>query len=446
MPRTRRRFLEQVVGGAALSAAAPSLADAEILRAGSPTPPGSGRYDYLGRTPDYREWAVVPRGLTVKSIEHFRRESLALVRITASDGRSGWGQIARDEANISAEVLHSGLIVPLVVGRDISEIDAINDAAIDAQLKFPWSFSCVARWPVSTPRSGSSTVRSPANRWRSCSADRRGRSPVYGLSMRRDISPADEALGLARIRDQGRLQSLKIRLGNTRRPQSRRGAGTERGDHSGGAQGGGTEHRALCRCEQLLHPGRRHPHGGGPLRMRTTPRSKSRAWYWELEWTQEVTRALSIEVQGGEQDNDMAQRRRIITLRAVDIVQPDICYVRGPTRAWRVARMAQAAGLRDQAARGERLARHGVHDAPPRGPAESRRGRVFHRGRCGDHQAGQGDVRSRSGDEGWARRDAGWPRVGRPHQGRLADSRRAPAESRVVAEPTRGAGSEVRDI
>ena len=67
--------------------------------------------------------------------------------------------------------------------------------------------------------------------------------------------------------------------------------------------------------------------------------------YWELEWTREVTEALDIDVQGGEQDNDMAQWRRMIAMRAVDIVQPDICYTGGLTRAWRVAQMADAAGL-----------------------------------------------------------------------------------------------------
>ena len=41
----------------------------------------------------------------------------------------------------------------------------------------------------------------------------------------------------------------------------------------------------------------------------------------------------------------MAQWRRMIAMRAVDIVQPDICYVGGLTRAWRVAKMAEAAGL-----------------------------------------------------------------------------------------------------
>ena len=104
MTRTRRRrFLEQVAAGAALSAAAPALASAGSPAQGSGRPPGAGRYDYLGRTPGYKDWAVVPRGLTVKSVETFQRESLALVRITASDGKVGWGQIAPYEADISAD-------------------------------------------------------------------------------------------------------------------------------------------------------------------------------------------------------------------------------------------------------------------------------------------------------------------------------------------------------
>ena len=54
--------------------------------------------------------------------------------------------------------------------------------------------------------------------------------------------------------------------------------------------------------------------------------------------------ALKLFVAGGEQDNDMAQWRRIIRMNAVDICQPDICYIGGLTRAIRVARMAEKAG------------------------------------------------------------------------------------------------------
>ena len=48
---------------------------------------------------------------------------------------------------------------------------------------------------------------------------------------------------------------------------------------------------------------------------------------------------------GGEQDVDLAQWKRMIDMRAVDIVQPDICYVGGLTRALRVAAMAAEAGF-----------------------------------------------------------------------------------------------------
>jgi len=66
--------------------------------------------------------------------------------------------------------------------------------------------------------------------------------------------------------------------------------------------------------------------------------------HWELEWTAEVATAMDIPVAGGEQDNDLAQWRCMIRMNAVDIAQPDVLYVGGITRAWRVAQMARAAG------------------------------------------------------------------------------------------------------
>jgi L-alanine-DL-glutamate epimerase-like enolase superfamily enzyme len=64
-----------------------------------------------------------------------------------------------------------------------------------------------------------------------------------------------------------------------------------------------------------------------------------------LEQTAEVTRALSIDVAGGEQDWDLQQWKRIIAMRAVDIIQPDILYLGGMTRSMEVARMGHTAGL-----------------------------------------------------------------------------------------------------
>ena len=67
--------------------------------------------------------------------------------------------------------------------------------------------------------------------------------------------------------------------------------------------------------------------------------------YWELEWIQQVSDALSIPVAGGEQDWDLQQWKRITGMHAVDIAQPDICYIGGVTRFLRGAALADAAGI-----------------------------------------------------------------------------------------------------
>ena len=58
-----------------------------------------------------------------------------------------------------------------------------------------------------------------------------------------------------------------------------------------------------------------------------------------------MTDALAIDVTGGEQDWDLATWARMIDMRAVDVVQPDVMYMGGIARTLRVVRMAAAAGL-----------------------------------------------------------------------------------------------------
>ena len=67
--------------------------------------------------------------------------------------------------------------------------------------------------------------------------------------------------------------------------------------------------------------------------------------YWKLDETKQVTDALSIDVTGGEQDWDLGVWERMIAMRAVDVVQPDVMYMGGITRTLKVVQMAAAAGL-----------------------------------------------------------------------------------------------------
>jgi L-alanine-DL-glutamate epimerase-like enolase superfamily enzyme len=66
----------------------------------------------------------------------------------------------------------------------------------------------------------------------------------------------------------------------------------------------------------------------------------------ELTETQQATKALTIPVSCGEQDSSLWRFRWMMQNGVMDIVQPDINYNGGIIRAIRVARMAEALGLK----------------------------------------------------------------------------------------------------
>jgi L-alanine-DL-glutamate epimerase-like enolase superfamily enzyme len=70
--------------------------------------------------------------------------------------------------------------------------------------------------------------------------------------------------------------------------------------------------------------------------------------YWELAETRQVhdaAKTMGISIAGGEQDYMLSQWRSYCSPQAVDIAQPDICYIGGFSRSLLVARMSQRAGL-----------------------------------------------------------------------------------------------------
>ena len=61
--------------------------------------------------------------------------------------------------------------------------------------------------------------------------------------------------------------------------------------------------------------------------------------------TKKVTEALEIAVTGGEQDCDIRIWQDLIDRKVTDIMQPDVMYMGGLTRALRVAEMANKANI-----------------------------------------------------------------------------------------------------
>jgi L-alanine-DL-glutamate epimerase-like enolase superfamily enzyme len=298
-------------------------------------------YPYLGRTDDYKEWNVIDSGLTIVKIETFTRDSFGIVRITTNDGKQAYGQLSTSEPDITATVLHRQ-IAPQVLGQDPAHIDALNDRVIDANMKFPWSYVCrglagidTAIWDLYGKIKDKPVCE--------LIGGKTDPFPVYGSSMRRDISPADEAARLAKLRDSHGFTAFKVRAGLTV-------------GHNRDAAPGRTEklipevRRAVGDSVRLMADGNSCYTPPRAIEIGKRMQGQDYYWfeepcpYWEMEWTAEVAAALNMFIAGGEQDNDMAQWRRMIRMNVVDIVQPDLCYVGGLTRALRVAKMAQAGG------------------------------------------------------------------------------------------------------
>lgn len=298
-------------------------------------------YPYLGRTEDYEEFRIIEPGLKIAKIESWAQRDYGIVRITTSDGKEGYGQLSPFEADITATVLHRQ-VARQVLGSDPARIDALVDRVIDANMKFPWTYTCralagvdTAIWDLYGKIKGKPVC--------ALLGGKTDPFPVYGSSMRRDISPQDEAERLARLRDERGFAAFKVRLG------------TPTG-HDKDAAPGRTEalipavRKAVGENIRLLGDGNSCFTPPRAIEVGRRMEDNHFFWfeepcpYWELEWTAEVAAALTMNVAGGEQDNDLAQWRRMLRLNAVDIAQPDLCYLGGFTRAWRVAKLAQKAG------------------------------------------------------------------------------------------------------
>ena len=329
MTPTRRAFLG--------SAAAVGLAGGCAPR---PSPvPAAGLDAFRDRL------RALPRksGLRLRRLETFTRDTtVSLVRATADDGSEGWGQIAPYDADLSAKVLHRK-IAPLALGADPYDLDAISDRAIESNYKFHWSFVCralagldTALWDLRGRREGKGVVELLGSAARPV--------PVYGSSMSRTIRPAEEADRMARLRDEKGFRAFKIRIGKVCGHDQDQWPGRTEELVPAVRRAVGREVVLYADANSCYTPARA-VEVGRFLEAHGYVHFEEPCPYWELEWTAQVAAALDLLVTGGEQDNDLAQWRRMIRMGAVDVAQPDVCYVGGFTRALRVAVLAGEAGL-----------------------------------------------------------------------------------------------------
>jgi L-alanine-DL-glutamate epimerase-like enolase superfamily enzyme len=280
--------------------------------------------------------------MKIRSIETFTTQYVCFVRVRTEDGAEGWGQVAPYHADITAQVVHRQ-VAPHVLGKDGDDIDALVDLVPEKEHKFPGSYIQravggldTALWDLKAKRAGKPVC--------ALIGGTPGTVRAYASSMKRDITPTDEADRFLRLRDKHGFDAFKFRVG------------AEVG-HDVDEWPGRTEEivptirKALGDDAALLVDGnsgfspKRAIEVGRMLEDNGVGHFEEPCPYWHYDQTKQVTDALSLDVTGGEQDCSLVDYQRMVDQRVVDIIQPDICYIGGLTRTLRAAAMAEKAGL-----------------------------------------------------------------------------------------------------
>ena len=280
--------------------------------------------------------------MKIQSIETFTNEFVCFVHVRTDDGREGWGQVAPYFADITATVLHRQ-VAPYALGQDALDIDYLVDIIPEREHKFPGSYLRraiggldTALWDLRGRMEGKSV----------CELIGGSPGPIrtYGSSMKRDITPQDEAERFVGLRDRFGYDAFKFRIGSE--------CGHDQDEWPGRTEeivpkvrGALDDDVALLVDANSCYSPEKAIEIGHMLQDNGISHFEEPCPYWEYEQTRQVTEALDVDVTGGEQDCELQNWRRMIAMRAVDIVQPDICYLGGLTRTLRVAAMAAEAGL-----------------------------------------------------------------------------------------------------
>jgi L-alanine-DL-glutamate epimerase-like enolase superfamily enzyme len=283
-----------------------------------------------------------PPEMLIQKLETFANEFVGFVRVTADTGDEGWGQLSTYNADITAEIFHRQ------VARHALDTDAIDfgptlERINEREHKFPGSYLRramtgldTALWDLRGKLEGKPVT--------SLLGGKPGKIRAYASSMKRDITPEDEARRFLKLRDEKGFTAFKWRVGaecghdidewpgrtEAIVPLVSRALG-DGIDKLVDANSGFSPKRAIAVGRLLESEGIGHFEEPCP--------------YWEFAQTKEVADALSLDVTGGEQDCEFTAWERMIEMRAVDIIQPDIMYLGGITRSLHVARLGAKAGL-----------------------------------------------------------------------------------------------------
>jgi L-alanine-DL-glutamate epimerase-like enolase superfamily enzyme len=280
--------------------------------------------------------------MKIQKLETFCNEFVGFVRVTTETGQQGWGQVSTYNADITCEIFHRQ------IARHALGTDALNFADTlnligEREHKYPGSYLRramtgldTALWDLRGKIEGRPVV--------SMIGGTPGKLRAYASSMKRDITPEDEAKRFLKLRDEQGFTAFKWRVGAEcgRNKDEWPGRTEAIIPYVSRALGDGID--KLVDANSCYSP-KRAIEVGRLLEQNGISHFEEPCPYWEFEQTKQVTDALSIDVTGGEQDCEIRTWKDMINQRVVDVLQPDIMYIGGLTRTLEIAKLAEPSGL-----------------------------------------------------------------------------------------------------
>ena len=149
--------------------------------------------------------------MKIAKLETFTSRYVGFVRVTADTGDQGWGQVSTYHSDITCQILHRQ-VAPHSLGTDALDFDDTLDIITEREHKFPGSYLRramagldTALWDLRGKLEDKPVVSLLGSEPRPIRA--------YASSMKRDITPKDEADRLCGLRDKFGFDAFKFRVG-----------------------------------------------------------------------------------------------------------------------------------------------------------------------------------------------------------------------------------------
>ena len=280
--------------------------------------------------------------MKITRLETFGNAFVAFTRVTTETGATGWGQLSTYNADITAQIFHRQ-VARHALGTDVADMEDTLQRISEREHKFPGSYLRRAQtgfdtavWDLRGKLAGKPVVE--------LLGGAPGPLRAYASSMKRDITPQDEAARLVKLRDSHGFTAFKWRVGaECGRGQDEWPGRTEEViPFVTKALGDGVD--KLVDANSCYAPARAIA-VGHLLQDNGIGHFEEPCPYWEYDQTAQTRAALDLDVAGGEQDCELSAWQLMIEHRSVDILQPDVMYMGGITRTLQVCEMGRKAGL-----------------------------------------------------------------------------------------------------